>query len=57
MMKIKLFDIREDEKNFAYNWGKVNNHEIVCVEEHLTLDNVSSLKDNQHHTWSLEQGL
>lgn len=44
MMKIKLFDIREDEKNFAYNWGKVNNHEIVCVEENLTLDNVSSLK-------------
>lgn len=43
-MKIKLFDIREDEKEFAYNWGKTNKHEIVCVEEHLTLDNISSLE-------------
>src|SRR5699024_4397383 len=44
MMKIKLFDIREDDKNFAYRWRKVNNHEIVCVEEYLTLDNVSALE-------------
>lgn len=43
-MRIKLFNVREDEETFAYEWGKINNHEIVCTNEPLTVENVATLK-------------
>ena len=43
-MRFKLFNVREDEKAFAYNWGESNGHEIVCTDEDLTLANVDTLK-------------
>ncbi|MBO3078100.1 D-2-hydroxyacid dehydrogenase [Mammaliicoccus vitulinus] len=43
-MRFKLFNVREDEKAFAYNWGESNGHEIVCTDEDLTLDNIDTLK-------------
>ena len=42
-MRFKLFNIREDEKPYAYQWGQTNGHEIECTEEDLTLDNVYTL--------------
>ena len=42
-MRFKLFNIREDEKPYAYQWGQNNGHEIECTEEDLTLDNVHTL--------------
>ncbi|MDT9694285.1 hypothetical protein Q5762_39320, partial [Streptomyces sp. P9(2023)] len=43
VMRFKLFNIREDEKPYAYQWGQNNGHEIECTEEDLTLDNVHTL--------------
>lgn len=43
-MRIKLFNVREDEAVFAYKWGELNGHDIVCTNKDLTLNNVDSLK-------------
>lgn len=44
-MRIKLFNIREDERVFAEKWGEKHNHEIECTTNNLTLENVEQLEN------------
>lgn len=44
MIKIKLFGVREDEKDIANNWAKQNQVTLAFSEDILTLETVEQLK-------------